>query len=419
MPTTNTKLHESFPFIPTGEVAGTALLRELPNDVGRHVTRVYRAVMMWADRPPEERTSSIFVAGSMEKFAHEIAATRATFGDAVSQPLILIACELARREPDIPNIARACLTVADWALGRRAFATAIAFADAAATVHANARYTLVAGRLHRHHGTQSRAELWLRRASVLATRAGDWPTKVKAVLSLGSACLATGRYGAAGDYYRKALRFAVRHRLREQVGEAWHDLFILAIATNDRKAADAALREAIRHYGRRHHRLPAFAHDLALYWLERGDFENARTVLLALLERHWRDDPTGRLLLCSTTLRALGGCTQAEEFDRVYGEFWGLVDKAGETYLLAPALLSAARGAIGLRRWKLAEFLLASATEEARRTGLHDTLLQVEQTLTQARERRIERPQFSPHLHVYAEMARRTVAALGGGKAGG
>lgn len=420
MPTTSTRLHEIFPFIPTGDVAGVALLRELPRDVGMHVTRVYRSVMLWAAEPPEKRTGGMFLGANMESLAIRIATASPALGEAISQPLILIACELAGDEPHVPTVARACLAVADWALGRRAITTALAFADAAASVHANARYALVAGRLHRHHGTQQRAELWLRRASVLATRVGDWQTKVKAVLSLGSACLATGRYGPAGDHYRQALKFAVRHRLREQVGEAWHDLFILAIATNDRKAADAALREAVRHYGPRHHRLPAFAHDLALYWLERGDFENARTVLLALLERHWRDDPTVRMVVCGTALRALGGCAQADEFDRIYGEFWGLVDKAGETYLLAPALLSAARGAIGLRRWKLAESLLSSASEEARRTGLHDTLLQVEQTLVQVRERRTERTQqFSHHLHAHADLAQKTAAALGGGKASG
>ena len=417
MPTTSTKLHEAFPSIPTGDVAGAGILGELPRDIGLHAMRVYRSVMLWAGHSPEERTSSIFVGEEVELLAREIAARLDVFGEAISHPLILIACELAQVEPDVPRMAKACLAVADWALARRAFTTAMAFAETAAIVHANARYTLVAGRLHRHHGSQQRAEQWLRRASILATRVGDWPTKVKAVLSLGSACLATGRYGAAGDYYRKALKFAIRHRLREQIGEAWHDLFMLATHTKNHKAADAASREAVRYYGPRHHRLPAFAHDLAVFWMEQGDFENARTVLLALLEKHWTDDPALRLLACGTTLHALGGCSRVEEFDRVYGEFGGLVDKAGETSWLAPAFVSAARGALNLRRWWVAESLLSSAIGEAKRTGQHTTLLEAEQMLAHVRARRTAPQARSNPLRGYDDLARTTAAALGGGKA--
>jgi hypothetical protein len=416
MPLTSTRLHETFPLVPTGDIAGMAILGELPRGVGMQVTRVYRAVMLWAADPPEERSCSVFAEGSMASLATKMAAATQVIGDAIGQPLILIACELAQDEPEIRQIAKACLSVVDWALARRASATAIAFAEAAALTSPNARYSLIAGRLHRQCGRQDQAHRWLRRASVLATRVGDSLTKVRSLLSLGSVAMIVGQHRRAEDYFRRALRFATRYRLQELVGEAWHDLFTIAITTNNYRAADAALKEAVRRYKRGHHRLPAFAHDLATYWMERDDFENARLVLLALLEKHWRNDPGLRLLACGTTLRALGGCARAEEFDKTFGEFCELADKASETRWLAPAMLKAALGAISLRRWTLAESLLTTATQHASRTGQHDTILDAERILGQVRAKRDEPRQIS-NPQVYREVARMAVLALGGGEA--
>lgn len=411
---TSTKLHTLSP-IPGGGVAGEAIARELPDDAGRYLVLVYRAVMLWTAQDADRR-HGLFAEGSMWALATRIAETSADVGDSIRQPLILIACELGSEDPDLAVLARACLTVCDSAIQRGAFATALAFADAAASIGPSARYALVTGRLHRRYGTARHAEQWLRRASVLATRAGDWLTKIRALLSLGNVSLVAGCYGEANDYFREALKFAVRHRLRELAGEAWHDLFTVAMATNDRKAADAALRETLRSYKPVHPRLPAFAHDLALYWIKLNDFENARTVLLALLERHWLDDPALRLLACGTTLRAVGGCGRADEFDRLYGEFWRLVDTAGESAQLAQALLAAAHGAVSLRRWSTAETLSSAAAEQASKTGQHDTLHAAERVLSQVRDRRQESPPAS-NPQARREVARAAVLALGGSEA--
>ena len=412
---TSTKLH-TLAAIPSGGVAGEAIVRELPNEAGRHLVRLYRAVMLWAAQDPDRR-HGFFAEGSMWALAARIAEASAEIGESISQPLVLIACELGSDEPDLASLALACLTVCDSAIQRRAFATALAYADAAASIAPSARYALVTGRLHRRFDTAPHAERWLRRASVLATRAGDWLTKIRALLSLGNVLLVAGRYGEAGDFFREALKFAVRHRLRDLAGEAWHDLFTVAIVTNDRKAANVALREALRRYKSGHSRLPAFAHDLAAYWIDLNDFENARTVLLALLERHWLDNPPLRLLACGTALRALGGCARADEFDALYGEFWRLVDSAGETPRLAQALLAAAHGAVSLRRWSTAETLSSAAAEQATRTGQHDTLHSAERVLSQVRERRQEpRPASNPQAH--RDVAQAAVLALGGSEAG-
>ena len=61
----------------------------------------------------------------MWTLAAEIAAASATIGEAISQPLVLIACELGSEDPDLAALALACLTVCDSAIQRGAFATAL------------------------------------------------------------------------------------------------------------------------------------------------------------------------------------------------------------------------------------------------------------------------------------------------------
>ena len=400
MPPRKIILRETFPGRPMDPVAGGAILGEAPRRWGVHLIRLHRAIMLWASDPPSQRSGRIFVDGGMAALASRIAADLLVSDDAVGEPLFLIASELAREEPDVPRLARACLAVADWALARRSPATATAFCDAAAAVHPNARYALLSGRLHREHGQPRQARQWLHRASVLASHAGDWEARTRSLLSSGNLHLVAGRYDQAEGYFAQARALAARHRLREQIGEAWHDLFTIAIATKNRKAADAALIEAVRHYPAGHHALPALGHDVAGYWMDLNDFESARAVLLGLLDRHWLDAPALRLLACGTALRALGGCDRPEEFATLYGDFRRMVDAAGRTPRLAQALLAAAHGAVSLREWATAESLLLDAGEQAKKTGQQDTLRSVERMVPRVWARREEpRPISNPRTY--------------------
>ena len=390
MPPRKIVLRETFPWMPAGTVGGKAILEESSHPFGVHLTRVYRSMMLWAAHPPDRRTTRIFVDGGMQSLAASIAADFEASEDAPGEPLVLIACELAQADPDLSRLARACLAVADWALARDLAVTATAYADAAATIHPNARYALVSGRLHREQDKPGQARQWLHKASVLASRDRDWEAKSRSLLSSGNLYLVAGQYDRAEGFFRQALALASRYRLREQVGEASHDLLTIAIATTNRKLADAALTQAVRHYPSGHERLPALGHDIAAYWMDLNDFESARSVLLALLDNHWADEPALRLLACGTALRALGGCDRAGEFDTVYGEFRQLADRAGRTPRLAQALLAAAHGAISLREWGTAESLLSDAAEQASKTGQQDTLLSIERMMPRVSERREE-----------------------------
>jgi tetratricopeptide (TPR) repeat protein len=386
--------------MPAGVVAGKAILDEAPQPFSLHLTRLYRSMMLWAANPPERRNTRIFVDGGMQSLAARIAAEFERSDEAPGEPLILIACELAEEEPDLSHLARACLAVADWALARNLAATATAFADAAARVHPNARHALVSGRLHREHGKARQARQWLHKASILASRDRDWEARSRSLLSSGNLYLVAGQYERAEGFFRQALALAGRHRLREHIGLASHDLLTVAVATKNRKAADAALGQAVRHYPSDHERLPALGHDVAAYWMELNDFESARPILLALLDRHWQDEPAVRLLACGTTLRALGGCDRAEEFAAIYEEFQRLAHTSGETPRLAQALLAAAHGAVSLREWATAESLLADAAEQASRTGQQDTLLSIERMVPRVSERREEpRPVSNPRTY--------------------
>ncbi len=400
MPPRKIVLRETYPWMPAGAVAGKAILEETPHHFGLHLLRLYRSMLLWAVHPPDQRNTRIFVDGAMQSLATRIAADFEASEDAPGEPLILIACELAREEPDLSRLARACLAVADWALARDFPATATAYADAAATVHPNARYALISGRLHREQGKARQARQWLHKASVLASRDRDWEARSKSLLSSGTLHLVAGQYERAEGFFRQALAFAGRHRLREQIGEASHDLFTVAIATKNRKMADAALEATVRHYPSGHDRLPALGHDVAAYWVELNDFESARPVLLSLLDRHWSDEPALRLLACGTALQAVGGCDRAGEFDTIYGEFRRLAETVGRTPRLAQALLAATHGAVSLREWTTAESLLAVAVKEASKTGQPDTLLSVERMMPRVSERREEpRPVSNPRTY--------------------
>jgi len=390
MPPRKIVLRETYPWMPAGVVAGKAILEEAPHPFGLHLTRLYRSMMLWAANPPNRRNTRIFMDGGMQSLATRIATDFERSEDAPGEPLILIACELAEEEPDLSRLARACLAVADWALARNLPGTATAYAGAAATVHPNARYALVSGRLHREHGKIRQARQWLHKASVLASRNRDWEARSRSLLSSGNLYLVAGKYERAEGFFRQALALATRYRLREQVGEASHDLLTIAIATKNRKAGDAALIQAVRHYPAGHERLPALGHDVAAYWMGLNDFESARPVLLGLLEKHWFNEPALRLLACGTALHAVGSCNRPEEFATLYGEFRRLADTAGRTPRLAQALLAAAQGAVSLREWGTAEVLLSATAEEASKTGQQDTLLSVERMMPRVSERREE-----------------------------
>jgi tetratricopeptide (TPR) repeat protein len=375
-----------------GEASGAAMLRELAGEpICLGLWRAFRSVTLWAGQPPQFRRGILhghaLHATLVEAAGHEPLST-----DDPRGALVLILGELAEPEPDVAQTAFACLVVADWALGRGAVETAMLFSRAAALVGGTARYAWLAGRLHREHSRMPQAEIWFQAAFSIAGREHDWDTKARALMSWGKVYFIRGRYGAAREHFERALAAARYYGLDDRIGEAHHDLFAVGIATGDDACAEEHSRAAVGAYGSAHPRLPYFAHDLACYWMDRGDCRHALELLVTLLEHHFQAEPASALLVCGSALRAAGGCGDAETFDRLLPRMMRLGEWSSASPRLAQAMLLAGRGAASLRRWVQADELLATAIETADERGQSDTRVLAEDLLQSVRQQSYRAP---------------------------
>ncbi|HEX6746879.1 MAG TPA: hypothetical protein VF092_06240 [Longimicrobium sp.] len=395
---------------PHGEATGAAVLRELVDDpLCVAVYQAIRLVTSWFLQPPQQR-SDLLDPLTVEALLPRIAGEDPFRDGDPRGALVCILGELTASEPDLRRIALSCLAVADWALSQSAIDTALSFARAAALIGASARYAWVTGRLHREHSRAQQAEIWFQVAYVLAERERDWDIRARSLTSWGHVHLNVGRYFTARDLFQRALSTAQRFQLGDREVEAHHYLFTVARAVSDHAGAMEHSAAAAREYGPDHPRLPYFAHDLACYWMDRGDYQHALEVLLALLDNHFADVPDERLLVRGSSLRAAGGCGRPDVFERLLP---AVLDhqRASDSPWVAQALFMAARGAASLKRWDVAETLLVSAIESARSTNQNDTRLSAEDLLAQVRTE-----SHTELLAVYepanVEVARSTVRAL-------
>lgn len=398
-----------------GRLLGGELLRELPPPAGVLAFRVLRCIEVWSVDEPDRAvdTPDVLFKDSLHAFAEEVA-QRPGLPDALRYAFISIVCELAAEDPHVPLIELSCIVVSDWALATGAKKSALAFAEAAGFIAKNPRMIFLAGKLHREFGVGRDADLLLRRASVLATRAREWETKIRSEAALGVSFLKSGNYKKAQIKFTMALRTANRRRVKQLIGELWHYLFVVAVVTRRYPDADVAAREAVIAYGPDHDRLPHYAHDLAVYALDRDDNASAARVLLALLgARHWRDDPPNLLLAHGTTLRALGATGRSEQFASIRSEFLRLLGRVPEGPTHAQALLAAGRGALNLDRLADAREWLSASKASAERTQQHDLVDEADRRLEEARApARV--PPIDHARKRYDELARMTIRALGG-----
>ena len=371
--------------IPGPEVPGAEMVTELPSPVALLVWSAYRRLLVWCDEPPAARATLFELDGMADEAA---ALARMRMDEALRDPLVLITANLALPEPDPEEMALACLAVTDWALARRATATALDFAAMAAKVWPTSpRYALVAGRLYREHGHPRDAEMWLERALKLSVTFQDHEAKTRTLDALGNLRVAEGSYPDAAELFRRALRSAQRHRLHSQVGEAWHSLFVVAVATRDLSAASRYSQEALASYRAGHPRLPHFAHDLAWFWMEQGDFRNALDILESLCRTYFLDESASRIVVVANAARAAGACGNSDLFRLSQAEVDLLAAELDRSLRVAPALLETARGLANLGLMEECGVLLDRVLDSARRTGQHDTVFRAEELLNAIRRR--------------------------------
>lgn len=398
---------------PEGEVTGGAVIRELSHHPACvAVFQVLRLVTTWAMERPQRR-AGLLPNDRLERLLARIAGKLPFRADDPRGAMACILGEMTAADPDVRRAAFACLGVADWALAQGAIDTALAYARAAALVKPDARYAWIAGRMHREHGRLEHAEVWFKVAYSIAGRTRDWEVRATALLSTGHTFMMAGNFEGARDLFERALSTAQRRRIPSKVKEAHHYLFDIAIATSDHALAAAQSRAALRAYKAGDPRLPYFAHDLALYWLDCGEFGKALPVLVTLLQRHFENEPGPRLQVVGSALRAAGGAGERRTFDRLREELNELRTQVSSSPAVAPALFTAAKGAASLERWSDAEGLLLNAIESARDTHQHDIEVQAEELLERVQTRESREVPVQAGID-YADLARDAVLILSG-----
>jgi hypothetical protein len=142
------------------EARETVIVTELPEAYGLYAARAYRAALALTSVTPWGRKT--LDVSEVAVWEEEMLRYR-EWDEGIWAPLVVIADEM--RDPTAANaemVARACVGVAEWALGIKAVGSALLFGEAAAFVMAgDARYAYVAGRLFKHYGRLTEAKRWL------------------------------------------------------------------------------------------------------------------------------------------------------------------------------------------------------------------------------------------------------------------
>jgi len=342
--------------------------------------QVFRLVTTWTAQAPHNRFGFLEIDG-IRALMIRIDGNDLSPNEEPRPALLSILCEMIAATPDMQRLAYACLAVTDWALAVGAVETALAYARSAAALSGNARYAWIAGKLLRENGRVLQSEEWFHAAHRLAMRTHDWDVRAWSLLSLGHMLLTVGRYAAGREYFERALIVVERFKLEDRRLEAHHHLFDAALAMQDYTRVAKHGRVVADGYGLDHPRFPYFTHDLAVYWMERGDYERSRDCLSSLLDRYFHENAAERLLLTASTMRAAAGCGDHRAFDRLLPTLVELRGPAGSSPLVAQALQTAGLGSSMLRRWSEAEELLVSALEAAKQTGQEDTRSAAEKLL--------------------------------------
>lgn len=371
--------------IPGGEVAGAQVVRELPAELALTVWQTLRSVLLWAAEIPAQR-GDLFERCAMEEWEREL--LEGTFDADLRHPLAVIVGELANPEGASPeHLAHACLCVVEWGLAHRAVRTALGFVEAAALCWPDhPRYAWMAGRLLRTHGFRREAEQWIKRSIRVAGSMGDWETQTLGLNSLGNLLAEAGNYRQAAQTHTQALRIARKHHLREREGEVLHDLFVATAYTGDLDSAEEYARAALEIYRSGHARLLLLAHDVAVLWMERGQYDRALPILLALSDHSC--SPRDRILVLASGAWAAGMCGEEAHYQRIAQQVLAMAEQSPGKQGVPRALYELALGAWGLERWASAEDLLSRAETAARLGGEADVLIEAEAALTSVHQRR-------------------------------
>ena len=400
-------------------IAGMVVLEEFPDETGMLLWSSLRSVMLWASRPLGER-ERLFLPDAVRKRKAEI--QQADVDPLLRVPLETLAQMLdAGVAPSPGAVANACRELSEWADEQRKLGTALAFMQAAAiTVPADAHLAYLTGRFARRRAEYARAESWFSEAIVRNRYSHDWRVLALTYIGVGNLYLQRGNFPEARRLYTRALRTARKRGLREIEGMACHDLFVIAHESGRFEEADLFAIDGIRAYGPGHPRLPNLAHDIAVFWMNRGEFGRALPVLQALLPHI--HSPRERLLTFGSIARAAGAVADRKVFDEMWTEIWRTTEDGPRTEGASQALLALAQGAASAGEWERAERAATRSLEisvKRREAQIQLVAAALHESVHHARlaEESIQTPVQQPNETADA-LARELVASLQAGGTG-
>jgi hypothetical protein len=138
---------------------------------------------------------------------------------------------------------------------------------------------------------------------------------------------------------------------------------MVAAYSGDYAGAERYATEAFERMRAGHQRLQVLAHDVAVLWMERGNFGRSLQVFDAVLPLIRTLDE--RLLVCCNVARCAGAEGLAEVYSRATAEAWDLIGDQVLESIPAVVFTNLARGAAGLRLWEDAERAAVLAGEAA------------------------------------------------------
>jgi tetratricopeptide (TPR) repeat protein len=342
---------------------GTEILSEYTGELGLVLWQAVRDISLWSSVTPPDARAGLFGPNAGKRRAASIAAADP---DSEIAPALATVARILEDPAGTSSeqVMLACREISQWADSRGTLATALAFAQAAAfACPGNAASGLRVGQVARRRTEYARAETWFRRTIGLARQARDWASYAEAFSALGNLYMQRGNLPVARQLFIRAYRAAKRHSLRSLQANSLHNLFVIAARSGQHDEAEALARTAFEAYDSENPRLPVFAHDVAYFWAERGQFVPALSVARALLPH--MTNPVDRLCGLGSIARAAGGAGDREAYEEVRPEIWKVVRSPDGGEVAAGALTDVARGAASLGDWTEAEEAAAAAEEFA------------------------------------------------------
>lgn len=334
---------------------GTEILSEYSGELGLVLWQSVRDISLWSSITPQEGRAGLFGPSAGKRRAASLLA--ADPDSEIQGPLNTIARIL--EDPagtPIEQVMIACREISLWAEAQDTLATALAFAQAAAFASpGNAAAGLRVGQLARRRSAFARAETWFRRTIGLARQSRDWTSYADAFLALGTLYKERGNLPVARQLYIRAYRAAKRHSLRHVQAAALHDLFVIAVLSEQHEDAESLARSAFEAYDPESPRIPVFAADVAYFWMTRGQFAPALSVYQALSPVISRWTTTDVLRLNGNIARAAGGAGDREAYAQARDRVRKIVRESEPREAMAESLLEVARGASMVGDWADAE----------------------------------------------------------------